>query len=206
MINKTKHIKSKSTYVDREEKNASIEALIEVAMKGDGEALHSLCEKMANGILFRVKYLLGNEMDAEDVSQNVLIRMYENIHSLHNSKSFMAWLGGIIVNETRRYASKHSRNKGVVNIEDHMGELAEEDPELVASENRCDDRLHKAIMRIIESLPHRQREAVLLHYYNDLNISEVATEMKIPHQCVSNYLELARKRLKIELDKLPYAT
>jgi len=61
------------------------------------------------------------------------------------------------------------------------------------------------VTEVISHLPVRQREAVLLHYFDDLNIPEVAWAMDIPQQSVSTYLELARKKLKSELDKQPAA-
>ena len=55
------------------------------------------------------------------------------------------------------------------------------------------------MMEIIATLPSRQREAIILHYYGGLSVTEVAAAMSIPHQSVSLYLKLARKKMREEL-------
>jgi len=57
------------------------------------------------------------------------------------------------------------------------------------------------IMSVLEKLPIRQREAVVLHYYSDMSVSEVATAMKISRQNASKHLSLARDRFKVLIEK-----
>lgn len=65
--------------------------------------------------------------------------------------------------------------------------------------------VRQAVMQIVSRLPHRQREALILHYYDGLNVTEVAWAMDITHQSVSRHLDLARKKLKAELEQEPFA-
>ena len=101
-----------------EEKNATIVPLVEKAVAGDDEAMHSLCEMLGGNILFRAKYMLGktmNEMDAEDVTQEVLLSICKNIGALREPKAFNKWLSSIITHEANRYA-KMKNNKGFMLI------------------------------------------------------------------------------------------
>ena len=186
---------------DNEKKYAEIEALAARAIQGDDTALYSLCEKLTRSILFRAKYMVGNEMDAEDVAQNVLFRVCENIQSLRKPKVFQAWLSRIIVNESRRYLSARSKHGTVVDIDDYMEELAESDVNQLPSEYVENKNFRQDIMEIVLRLPSRQREAIILHYYDDLKVTEVAQAMNIPHQSASRYLSLAREKLRVELEK-----
>jgi len=182
-------------------KNAAVEALVEKAVKGDSNALYSLCESVIDSILYHAKYILGNVMDAEDVTQNILLRMCENIRGLREAKAFRAWLGGIEVNETRRFMAEHAKHVNVVNIDDYAEGLWEESAERLPGEyveGKCPDR---SMMEIVSRLPIRQREAVILRYFDDLSVTEVAHAMNISHQNASRYLDLAQKKLRNELKK-----
>jgi len=142
-------------------------------------------------------------MDAEDVSQNVLLRVCESIHSLHEPKAFMAWLGSIVVNETRRYIAKLAKRGTIISIDDCAEGLVEDNLDRLPGEGVESRDVSRGVMGIVSNLPVRQREAVILRYFDDLNVSEVAQAMSIPHQSVSRYLDLARKKLRIEFEKQP---
>jgi len=195
-INKPEMIKT-----DTEKRYDEIEALAGRAIQGDDKALYSLCEKLARSVLFRAKYMMGNEMDAEDVAQNVLFRVCENIRSLRQPKVFQAWLSRIIINESRRYMATRAKHGTVVDIDDYMEELVENDVGMLPCEYVEEKSLGHAIMEIILHLPSRQREAIILHYYDELKVTEVARVMNIPHQSASRYLSLAREKLRAELEK-----
>ena len=184
---------------------ASLELLVEKAKNGDCDALYDLCEKIARGVLFRAKYILGSEMDAEDVSQNVLIRVYEKIQSLREPKAFRVWLGSIIINESRQYMKEHARHGVVVDIEDYFETLPENNKSMLPYECAEDKDLRNSIMEAISRLPVRQREAVMLHYYDELSVMETSKAMSIPHQSVSRYISLACDKLRSEFEKKPYA-
>jgi len=182
-----------------------LEALAERAAMGDNNALYNLCEKVAGSIFYHAKYMLGNEMDAEDVTQNVLLRMCEKIGGLREVKAFRAWLCGIEINETRRYIALRAKHKDIVNIEDFSELLSDEHAERIPQAQMDCKGVNSDVMEIVSNLPGRQREAVMLRYYNDLNISEVAQKMSISHQNASKYLSMARKKIRYELEKMPFS-
>ena len=73
--------------------------------------------------------------------------------------------------------------------------------ELPQGEYEKGKNVRLAVQEIVANLPLRQREAVMLHYYDDLDVALVAEAMDIPHQSALSYLSLARKRLAAELDR-----
>ena len=194
------HLRHETAKTDNDRRYEEIEALAKKAIRGDNDALYELCEKHARSILFRAKYMLGNEMDAEDVAQNVLLRVCENIKDLRKPKAFHAWLSRIIVNETRRYMAARTKRGQVEDIDDYMEELVEDDAQLLPGEYLEGLSVHDAIMEIVSRLPARQREAILLHYYDELKVTEVGKAMGIPHQSASRYLLLAREKLRADLE------
>ena len=172
---------------------AEIEAMAEKASKGNRIALYNLCEMLAGGALFRTKYITGSETAAKDVSRDILLRVCDDIKNLHEPEAFRAWLGGITINEARRHISKSSRRAAAASID-----------QLPEGQAGIRDA-REIVMEAASGLPLRQREAVMLHYYDDLEVPEVAKAMKTPQQIVSRYLSLAQKKIEIELKKHQYA-
>ena len=189
--------------------NVPLELLVEKAIANDGAALHSLCEKLGKSVLFRVKYALGsnmNQMDAEDISQEVLIRMCEKIHNLKNAKAFNGWLNSIITNETNRYTKNLTENGNVCNIDEYLDVVLENNVDFIPED--CVEKVEKdefsqKLMDIVLSLPTRQRRTVIHYYYGELTVSEIAEIMNITHQGVSKNLALARENIKSALKRTP---
>ena len=187
------------------EDKAALEPLIRRAMQGEREALASLCQAIAKGVLFRASYIMREQMDAEDAAQETLIRVCKNIHTLSDPKAFSAWLDRIIINETRRVAAKNSKHDSVLSLSEYLNALEEESEEdsveLLPLEFtvREDDR--RVVKEIIDTLPNRQREAVLLHYFDGLNVTETAGAMEITKGKASYYLKLACEKVKDELSR-----
>jgi len=177
---------------DAIKENKILEEIVINAVKGDPEALHDLCEKITKSVLFRTKYILNNPMDAEDVSQNVLIRVCENIHTLRQPKAFRGWLGRIVTNEVRTHMSRSKSEHTAENIDDYAESLADESEEQLPQYNVEVKEFGQDVMDVLSNLPTRQREAMILYYYDQLSVVEIAKIMEIPHQSVSRYLTLAR--------------
>jgi len=191
---------------ERIKDNKKLEVIVTSAIKGDTEALHHLCESITQSILFRTRHILNDPMDAEDVSQNILIRVCENIHTLRQPKAFRVWLGKIITNEIRTHMTRNTSEHTLVNIDDYVTSLVDETKELFPHYCVEAKEFRQDVMDVLSNLPTRQREAMLLFYYDQLSVVEIAKIMDIPHQSVSRYLSIARvecgKKLKIFSENL----
>ena len=184
---------------------AAFETLVERAVQGDRKALGLLCEEIAKGILFQLTYILGNQANVEDVSQEVLIRVCENIHGLRNPKAFKGWLARIIINEKNRYLAKHLKQGVSLNIDDYVEGMTEEKRDFIPHARAESEELHEIVMRIVSGLPMRQREVIMMYYYNDMSVTEIARGMDITTQSVSKHLALAREKLKRAMNTQPVA-
>lgn len=193
---------NKKNKTSNDGEQSALEALVAKAVRGDRNSLSDLCEEIARSVLLQMTYILGDKTEAEDVSQEVLIRVCENIRSLRNPKAFKGWLSRIMVNEKNRYLAKHLKFGPMSNIDDHLEYLegvAEEHAEFIPHKFVENEEMSRVIMGILSDLPMRQKEAVILHYYNDLSTTEVAEVMGVTTQSVSKALKIAREKLRNEL-------
>ena len=204
MFNQTKKYSSVNARMFDQEKDTAFEALVQMAIYGDKEALCELCEKIAKGVLYFTTYLVGNKTDSEDISQIILIRVFENIKSLREPKAFKAWLVKIIYNESNRF-KKNSLKFGVLlDIEDYLENSIEVNNEFLPHEYVENAEKRQAVNEVLSSLTERQKETVMLHYFDGLSVTKVAEVMKITKQSVSEYLAVSREKLKRELVKTGY--
>lgn len=202
--NKMNELQNKNNRKSDEKRIAFMESLVEKAIAGDGDALHDLCDNLGKSILFRAKYILGskmNEMDAEDVSQEVLLRVCEKIQDLREPKAFKVWLNRIITNESKRYALMKIEKGDDLDIENHREEILEKSTDVLPHEYVINKELREHIMDIIADLPERQRQVIVFYYYEELSVTEIAETMNVTHQTVSQYLVMARKKIKATIDK-----
>ena len=181
--------------------DAALEALIKSAVQGNREALSALCESIAKNALYMATCFLGEREGAEDIAQAALLSVCQNIHKLREPKAFRKWLSTIILHEKDRYLTERAKRGVVVDIEDYLEQLLESRDEFVPIASLESEELRKVVKDIICNLPERQREAVILRYYEDLNITESSKAMGVSAQCVSQYLVLAGKKIKRGLEE-----
>ncbi len=134
------------------------EAIVSKAMRGSRAALTELCKSTAKSILFRVRRFLPNDADAEDVSQEVLIRMCERIHALRDSRAFEAWLNAIILNEVRRFTKQAATHSNILHLDDYLESVADEDAEPLPLDHVLTKEESAIILSIVDQLPLRQKE------------------------------------------------
>lgn len=140
--------------------------------------------------------LCGNVHDAEDLFQDTWIKVYRYIDKYDSSKPFDKWLFSICVN-TYKNNLKLSFNKRRVFFE------SEEESQLFFSsipDESCytkDDyaELHK----VIGALPKKQKLVIVLKFFRDLSVSEVAQILRIPEGTVKSRLHQAKKTIRRRL-------
>jgi len=188
-------------------KNESFAAsahLVESASKGDRNALNVLCDSIAKGVFYRVKYTMDDLRDAEDVAQNVLLRVCEKISDIREPRAFRVWLGRIILNETNMFWIKKSKQKSILNIDDYAEVFIEERDTFLPAEYAENKEVRKTVLTAISKLPERQRQTVLFYYYDGLNVKDISESMGLVKQTVSTHLHRAREAIKKELDNKEY--
>ena len=151
------------------------------------EQFEALYEKYANDVL-RVSYFyLGDRQQAEDVTQDVFVRLLQSAPELVEGKE-KAWLLKVALNRCRDLW-RAAWVKRVV-----LGSPA---MELTPAPDRMDERLERQeLMQAIRRLPTDFRDVILLHYYQGYGISEIAQIMKVPEGTISSRLSRGRKKLE----------
>lgn len=174
--------------------------LIKRSKNGDVEAFEALIrdyKKLAYNIAYRV---LKNKEDAEDASQDALVKVFKNISKFNMDSTFKVWLYRIVTNTCFDYLKKKKVVAySVDSLADSEGEEMKieipdnaNNPEIVL-ENKLDREI---INKSIEMLDNDARIIVVMREMHQMSYKEIANVLSISEGTVKSRLNRAREKLK----------
>ena len=159
----------------------------------DEQRFEELYAAYANDVLRMSYFYLGDRQKAEDVTQDVFLKLYTGNPELVEGKE-KAWLLKVALNKCRD-VWRAAWVKRVV-----LGSPA---MELTPAPGSMDDRLEKQeLMAAVQKLPTDFRDVVLLHYYQGMGIAEIAKVLGVPEGTISSRLSRGRKKLEVILKEM----
>lgn len=171
--------------------------LIERFKSGDESAFDVLVERYQD-LVYNVLYSFAvSRGDLEDIAQEVFIKVYQNIGSFSFRSSFRTWLYRVAMNTAIDFSRKR-KARPVVAIE----ELGEDITALLkrdenGEQNReIEEKKLKIINTLIDKLPDKYRNVVILRDIEGLSYQEIANVLKCSVGTVESRLFRARERLK----------
>lgn len=168
--------------------------------RGDEAAFEGLIERHQARVLGTVAKMLAGATDAEDIAQQVFLRVWQSAARYEPTAKFTTWLltitRNLVFNEMRRLR----RAKWVpIEGDDHAPRDFPDEQTPDASQNAAASDLQAAIARAISHLPEQQRLALILRRYEDLPYEEIAEILHVSIPSVKSLLFRARTTLKAEL-------
>ena len=170
--------------------------LLEKCARGDQQALQILTQTYRPRLTRLAAHIMRGTRDAEDVTQEALIKAYQNIGSFRGESKFSSWLFQIVVNTSRNHLRGVSR-RNETDIEN----------EVIPSEHRDYQRIEgeQAIRKLkeaVDKLPPRQKTALELRLFEELSFKEIAVIMDCPFDTAkANYRHaLMKVREQLALD------
>lgn len=173
---------------------------------GDTAALEALIECHQSRIVGTVTRMLGDESDAEDIAQQVFIRVWRSAARYEPTARFTTWLykitRNLVFNELRRRKRHPTQSLDEPLDSDSERVRATPDPGTKAPDRTLlDGEMHAAIQRAIDELPEAQRLAVILRRYDNVPYEEIAEILDLTVPAVKSVLFRARTELREKLRK-----
>lgn len=173
-----------------DEGDASDSELIGLAKDGDRGAFGRLVERHYD-FVHRVAWRwCGRKADAEDIAQDVCVRLGRAIRDYRGGGAFTTWLYAMTLNAARDHARRSARESARTEAYGVHALISGEAPE------EPDDQA-EALWAAVRKLPDKQRDAVLLVYGEGLSHAAAAEAMAISEATVSWHIHEAKKRLKV---------
>ena len=173
------------------------EAIIKMQAK-DEAAFATFYEQTYSYVYAKAKYMMRNEEDALDLTQETYIQAYRGIGSIRDINSVYAWLGGIV---NRQGMKIFDKKKDVLTSEDQDYIFEEMEAEDATPEQTVDKQATADIVKgMIDELPELQRVAVMAFYYDNMKIDDIASFCECSANTIKSRLNYAKKFLKEKVE------
>lgn len=173
--------------------------------EGDLEAFQHLVERHQGRVVNTVARMLGSDLDAEDIGQQVFIRVWKSASRYTPDAKFNTWLmtitRNLVFNEIRRRTRHPAFSLDHHADEDHHAPSLPDASATSPDDNLVQRELEDAIDAAIASLPENARMAVILRRYEDMAYEDIARVLKTTVPAVKSLLFRARGELREKLRK-----
>ena len=154
-------------------------------------AEYNTCVERYLKMVYRISFhYFGNREDAEDVSQDVFIKLYSNKISAKNDEEIKAWLIRVTTNTCHSYFRNPFRRKRIDIDENEIADIVDTG----SSEQDIVNR--KVVMDAVMSLPEHYRIIVYLFYYEEYSIGQISNILRIKETTIQTRLSRAREKLR----------
>lgn len=147
-------------------------------------------------------YLLNNKFDAEDVTQEVFISIFQSLPQFKGDAKLSTWIYRITVNKCREQIRHKSRKKRfgiLIDLFDRTNFTITSN-DRTPEEQLFNDERTNLLLTAIEALPENQRLAYTLHNMEDFSYKEIAELMEVSISSVESLIFRAKKNLKVKLE------
>jgi RNA polymerase sigma-70 factor, ECF subfamily len=175
---------------------------------GDDSSFDFLLVKYRSPLVNFLYRMVRDRATAEDLAQDVFLRVYRARKEYLPSAEFTTWLFRIATNVALNSVRDNRRQKVEVSLDAPLGEDEDSGPrDLPAREMRIDEHLVERdrvafIQNAIASLPEKQRAAVLLHKYEEMDYAEIAKVLDCTEAALKSLLFRAYESLRVRLAPL----
>ena len=172
---------------------------------GDDSAFDYLVQKYRRPMVNFMYRMAHNAAGAEDLAQEVFLRVYRSRESYEASAKFTTWLYRIATNLAVNHArdTRHERPENQVSLDEPDEEsgrtldLADGTPSV--EENLVQRERLVAIRQRVQALPERQRIAVVMHKYQQMDYRQIADVLKLSESATKSLLFRAYETLREQL-------
>ncbi|MFA5880809.1 MAG: sigma-70 family RNA polymerase sigma factor [Eubacteriales bacterium] len=154
---------------------------VRMAQKGSKDAFMRLIKNSELSMYRVAKSFLKSDPDCADAIQEAILKAYRTIASLREPGYFKTWLIRILINECKQILKFKNR---VIPIED-----------LIVQSQQRDVFEQAEVLEVVDSLEDELRTIVILYYFEDLPLQEVARVLELPEGTVKSRLSRARAKL-----------
>ena len=181
-------------------------ALIEGMTRGDPRAFRELVERYKKKVYYLALDMAGNPVDAEDISQEVFLKVYRSFSTFRKGAKLGSWLYRVTYNASidhlrKRGAAPEPVEDGVLEsrsqADSGLPGTVPSDPAAAAESSQLRDRIDRAL----EKVSPQEKAVFMLRHYDDLMLKDIAESLGLSIGSVKSYLFRAVRKLQKELGR-----
>ena len=175
---------------------------VEKAKQGDQKAKEVLYTETCQSVYFLARNMVKSDEDAMDIVHDSYICVFQSLDNIKNAAGFKSYLRSTVANRCKNYLKKAKPM--------HLSDMTEdgEEFELEDVDGEIPDELLEnkdvieCVRRVVESLPEEQRMCVILRYYDEMSLQEIADTLEVSLGTVKSRLSRANKKMRDEIERL----
>ena len=170
--------------------------LVQMAAAGDETAFEEIVGRYKNLVYSVVLRMVADSEDANDIAQEVFIKVYRNLDKYSSEFRFSTWIIRIATNTVIDFRRK--KKQEFVSIDEMETEL----PDIVTPENEYIEKEQKSeLMNAINSLPDMYKMPIVLYHLEGLSYQDISSILGVSMSKIKNRIFRGRKLLKEEIIK-----
>ncbi len=168
--------------------------------EGDESSFAELLERYRNPVIHFIYRMVQNQATAEELAQDVFLRVYRARKGYEPSARFTTWLFRIATHIALNAIRDTRNERGVDSLDDEHGSHPElPDRQSTIEQSLVEDARLMEIRRAVQALPGKQRAAVLMHKYNEMDYTQIAQVLECSESAVKSLLFRAYETLRTRL-------
>ena len=163
---------------------------------GEQACFADLLARHRNGVVAFTYRMVRNQAVAEELAQEVFLRVYRSRDTYEPTAKFTTWLYRIATHLTLNWIRDHAKDSKSEPVEEttRVGDPSPSAEEMLVSECRLDE-----VRKAVAALPGKQRAAVLMHKYQEMDYSQIARSLNCSTSAVKSLLFRAYETLRQKL-------
>lgn len=179
------------------------EEIIRLIQKGDSQLYGTLIDRYSSKVYSTAYSYTHNHEEARDLVQEILIKAFNSLATFKLEAKFSTWLYRIAVNSCIDWSRKRKNKTNILTLNFEEGNILDtipdegENPEesLLREENK------EAVRAAVDNLPEIYKTALILYYFEELQVQEISSILDCPKKTVETRLYRARSMLKDQLKR-----
>ncbi|EOD00937.1 RNA polymerase sigma factor [Caldisalinibacter kiritimatiensis] len=182
------------------------EQIINEIKKGNIDLFQKIVDKYKNKI-FSMAYKFTNDYnEAQDLSQEIFLKIYNRIDSFRYDSKFSTWIYSISMNTCLDWKRKRKKMKVIIfsSMDKENKFTLEEnirDEEVLPDEKVIGREMDREVHKIIYELPNIYKTVIIMYHFNNMSYSEISSHLNIPAKTVETRLYRGRRILRDKLSK-----
>lgn len=175
--------------------------LIQQIQTGNRNAFRQLVEEYKRKVYYLAYDLTGNHMDADDLSQEVFIRIFNSVRNFRHESKFSTWIYRVTINcwinmkKSKGYKIRERQDRLDNNFYLNEQRASEQNPQHEVEKSD----LHKFIQNALHKLSTKEKSVFIMRHYHDLSLKEIGTTLNISVGTVKSLLFRAINKLQKQL-------
>ena len=178
-----------------------IAALVTEIQNGNNGAFNELYKLTSERAYYVALEFVKKDEDAQDILQESYVKALSKIGELDKPESFQSWLNQIVANKSKDFLKKKKPMLFEAEENEVFEVLPDEDLNFRPESSLDQNELQRTVMEVLDELNEEKRACVLMMYFEELSVSEIAQTLEIPEGTVKTRLFAARKDLKEKFAK-----